>query len=765
MSVTVASLMAKMGYNDDEFSRGMEGSEGKLSKFGGIMKAGLLSVAAIGAAGVAAIGASVIGMQDALTPVMTLTGKGTQQFKDMSAGIADVVSHSPKSPDELGLSAYTILSAGISDTTTAVQALKDANKLALAGLGSVPEATDLITSAMNNWKDANLTSTDAAQIFFGTIAAGKTTTAQLAQGFGGVAPLASALGIDLKSLMSATAALTATGMPASQAYSGLKAAFANILKPTADAEKAAASIGLTFDAASLKTKGLAGFLQEIGEKSGGSTQVLTDLFGSVEAGGAVLALTGSQAGAFADNFGIIDEKGKSLDQTAKDVSETFSNRFKIAKNAAMVHMSELGNKGLDWLAEKWKVWGPTVTEVMENVKAWIAENWPKVREVILDVFSSIKTWIDNNWPAIKDAILTTFHAIKDWIDTNWPAIRDAILSVFEDIASWVRENWPGFKQTLVDGFNTIKDIVITVSDSIKEHWPTIQVVIADAVAIIGPLLTLLVTFWEGTMQSWKNAWDQFGKPTIDAAGWAFERLAPVIEGALANIRLVIEGFTALLKGDWGGAWDALTGIFNNSWNVIKGAIGAAFDRLSDFAATLWNKGIEIIQGFLGGANAKSWEFFSWIAGLPGRAVAYVGDLGGNLWDAGIQLIQGLIGGIKAMAQNAATAARNVVVGAINSAWNAIKPGSPSREGRAMGHNLTEGFIAGMRDRKALVASVSADVAGTMVHAAQYNYSIGGPGHVQVVMPTGADGNDVVKALRDWSKMNGRIPVAVTGRAP
>lgn len=57
-----------------------------------------------------------------------------------------------------------------------------------------------------------------------------------------LAPLASSLGIDFNELMSATAALTTTGMPASQAYTGLKAALSNVLKPTKDATELAANL-------------------------------------------------------------------------------------------------------------------------------------------------------------------------------------------------------------------------------------------------------------------------------------------------------------------------------------------------------------------------------------------------------------------------------------------------------------------------------------------------------------------------------------------
>jgi TP901 family phage tail tape measure protein len=245
MAVTVASLMTKMGYDGSELAAGLGASTGLLKSFMGGFK-GIMTTGVVAAgAAVGLIAESYMKIQDALTPVMTLTGEGTQLFKDMSQSIKDVISSSPKSADDIGMAAYKILSAGITDAVQANLALVASNQLALAGLGSVTQASDLITSAMNNWKGANLSANDAAQLFFGTVQVGKTTTADLAQGFGSIAPLADAAGISLQTLMSATAALTVTGMPAATAYTGLRNIISSILKPADKAKAAAAGDGST----------------------------------------------------------------------------------------------------------------------------------------------------------------------------------------------------------------------------------------------------------------------------------------------------------------------------------------------------------------------------------------------------------------------------------------------------------------------------------------------------------------------------------------
>lgn len=62
--------------------------------------------------------------------------------------------------------------------------------------------------------------------------AGKTDIAQISQAFGATAPIISAAGISLEEFSAATAALTTSGLPASQAQGALRQATISLIKPT-----------------------------------------------------------------------------------------------------------------------------------------------------------------------------------------------------------------------------------------------------------------------------------------------------------------------------------------------------------------------------------------------------------------------------------------------------------------------------------------------------------------------------------------------------
>lgn len=78
-----------------------------------------------------------------------ISGDSTKAIDELSTGIEDMMKVVPKSADELGESAYSIISAGISDTSDALKVLKSSGELAVAGLATTAQATDVMTSAMN----------------------------------------------------------------------------------------------------------------------------------------------------------------------------------------------------------------------------------------------------------------------------------------------------------------------------------------------------------------------------------------------------------------------------------------------------------------------------------------------------------------------------------------------------------------------------------------------------------------------------------------
>jgi TP901 family phage tail tape measure protein len=574
--VTAAELVVKVGWDDTDVDAGAARTGDKMGKLGGLLATG---AAAIGTGAVAAGGATIgamMKMEDAMTPIGTLVGTQSEQFKALSDGIKDMVRNSPDDPAELGNSAYAILSAGITDTEMALKALNDATDLAGAGMGTTAQATDLITSAMNSFKGENLSSEQAAKLFYGTIASGKTTTAGLAQGFGAIAPLAASAGVSFKDLMAATAALTATGMPASQAYSGIKGALTGVIKPTAEAAENAKRLGIDMSQAHLAAVGLPAFLDEVKTATGGNIEEMAGLFGSVEGLNTVLALTGSQADAFANNLTNVASAGENMAQRAAETDQTLSARFQTMKNKVMVALSDLGNKGFKWLSDFWAEHGDKIIAVASAVGAGFV-TVAEAAKPLVGVFTAVFGFLGDHIelvagfaaallmayvPSLIATITTTWALVTAklalaaaWVLANAQVlILAAAIGILIGAVIWAYKNWEWFRVAV----NAVKDFIV------NELVPAFQAI-------------------------WAFIKDKLIPVIVDIISWLADKLKPVFQGIADFItNIAVPAFSAL-------------------WSFIK-------DKVIPAVADL----VTGIVGFVSDAKAKFDEIVGFISGLPGR---------------------------------------------------------------------------------------------------------------------------------------------------
>jgi TP901 family phage tail tape measure protein len=230
-----------------------------------------------------------------LREVSTIGQQTGRQLRVLRTEIRDLSSELQIPAAELGAGQYQILSSGITDVNESFIALEASAKLSKAGLGSVSESADLVTSSVNAF---GLSANRSAEVLFKTILNGKTTASQLASSFGGVAALASQVKVSFEDLNAATAALTISGRTASEAQTGIRSILVAVLKQGSQSVEVAKELGLEFNAAALKAKGFAKFMAEVAEKTGGSEEKLAKLFGRVEGLAAALDLGGRAAGAY-----------------------------------------------------------------------------------------------------------------------------------------------------------------------------------------------------------------------------------------------------------------------------------------------------------------------------------------------------------------------------------------------------------------------------------------------------------------------------------
>ena len=203
---------------------------------------------------------------------------------------------------------YQIISAGASTVAQATEILSAANKLAIGGVTDIATAADGLTSVLNAYGDKVGSATDVSDAMFVAMRAGKTTIGELSAGLGQVAPLAAQTGVSFDELVGSVSALTKGGIATSQAMTGVRAILAAVAKPTSEAVTLSKKLGLEFNSTALASKGLKGFLDELVDKTNGSTDALAQLFGGVEALVPVMALSGQAGIDFTTILGDMENK-------------------------------------------------------------------------------------------------------------------------------------------------------------------------------------------------------------------------------------------------------------------------------------------------------------------------------------------------------------------------------------------------------------------------------------------------------------------------
>lgn len=285
----------------------------------------------------------------AMTEVSTLLDDVPGQMDILSDAANDQAAAFASFPADQARAQYQIISAGAEDAADAIDTLTASNKLAIGGVTDIATAADGLTSVMNSYGDAAGTATDVSDSMFVAMRAGKTTIGELSAGIGKVAPLASTMGVSFDELTASIAALTKGGISTQESITGVRAVLAAVAKPTKEASDMAASLGLEFNTAALQSQGFAGFMAEVQEKTGGSTDALAKLFGGVEALVPAMALTGK---AGEDLNVILEDMENKAGETEKafvKISESADFQFRELQSNISVSMTEAGESITDGL--------------------------------------------------------------------------------------------------------------------------------------------------------------------------------------------------------------------------------------------------------------------------------------------------------------------------------------------------------------------------------------------------------------------------------
>lgn len=308
---------------------------------------------------------------------------------------------------------YQALSAGVSQDTV-FDFLETANKAAIGGITTLETAVDGLSSVVNAYGEETLSAQMASDLMFTTVRLGKTTFEELAGSLYNVVPTAVGAGVAFSDISAALAAMTAQGVPTSVATTQLRQAIVELSKAGTETDKTFREIA---------GKGFKDFISAGGnlqesfqllEKHAKDTGVgVNDLFGSVEAGNAVLSLTGQGTEKFTQSMAEMQSAAGATDAAFGTMEESMSRKLQKLEAAWDVAKINLGNVVIDALLPLFEFVAANIDDISAGVQTAFSI-LGKAIQTVWGIAKPVLQWIKKN----PDTIASFLAAIGTAIITH-----------------------------------------------------------------------------------------------------------------------------------------------------------------------------------------------------------------------------------------------------------------------------------------------------------------------------------------------------------
>lgn len=393
------------------------------------------------------------GMKEVFT---LLPGISKQSMSAMTNDVKEFSKEMGTLTSETVPALYQALSAGVSQDSV-FDFLETANKAAIGGVTNLETAVDGLSSVVNAYGEDTVSASKASDLMFTTVKLGKTTFEELSSSLYNVVPTAVGAGVAFEDVSAALAAMTAQGIPTSVATTQLRQAIVELSKSGTETDKIFRQIA---------GKGFTDFIAEgnniqqafqLLEQYASDTNVgVNDLFGSVEAGNAVLALTGQGTEKFTQSMSEMREAIGATDAAFKTMEEDPGRKWDRIVAAAEVAQINIGNVLIDKLLP-----------IME----WVQDNIDDIAAGAETAFDIIGDSVGKAWKIAEPAV-TFIKNNPDVIAVALAGIGSAIISYkvisgISGVAKAIKTFNSAFKASPVGIITTVVGGVVALGSAIQ----------------------------------------------------------------------------------------------------------------------------------------------------------------------------------------------------------------------------------------------------------------------------------------------------------
>lgn len=513
-------------------------------------------------------------------------GKMTDDLKQFSIDMKTL-------PGEAIPALYSAISAGVSEDTV-FGFLEESKKAAIGGGAELETAVDVLSSVVNAYGEEVLDVKEASDLMFVSIRNGKTSLNELASNLYSVVPIAESANVPFSNLTAAIADMTAKGTPTAQATTQIARSVEELSKSGTKASDIFNEMtGKTFRDFMAEGNNLQDAYKVMEQGADHLNISVNDLFGSVEAGNAVLALTGKGSESFANNLRDMEGAAGSTEAAY----EKMNNTLKASIDGVRARMQVFA----------WDIAGQYVPEVKQAVDGLNSTfdnlsadgTLSRLGQSIGGIVAAIINQI-NNILSHADTIIHVIDTIAYHIERSMGTIISVIKNVVMAFLGFkVISGVASVIMTLVNVFQILGGVLPYIIAGAKALW---AVLAANPIILVIGLVLALIMYLYNLSQEFATL-GEFGTFILENLKLAFYMFGQVVWEVIAFILdkiNVLLGWIPLI----GDATASMSAFAQNALAGFDNAIATTGANINALRAEA-SKGIHIPVSIGTGAEASN----------------------------------------------------------------------------------------------------------------------------------------------------------------
>ncbi|MBC2746259.1 MAG: phage tail tape measure protein [ANME-2 cluster archaeon] len=586
----IGKLFVEIGADISGLKKGLSGAETQVSTFGKNVKksgkaigdsmtsagkgmtAGITAPLVAAGAGFMILSGKAANFENQMNEVFTLMpGMSKEAMDAMTEDVLKFSKEMGTLPNESVPALYQAISAGVPPDNV-FDFMRTANKAAIGGVTNLETAVDGITSVVNAYGSDIVSATEASDLMFTAVKLGKTNFDELSGSLFQVIPTASALGVEFGDVTAALATMTAQGTPTRIASTQLRQVFVELSKSTSKTSKAFQEVsGVTFQefiAQGGNVQDALGIMEQAAATNGVALQ---DMFGSVEAGNAALALTGKGAESFRNNLAEMNNSLGATDTAFATMDKSASRSMAKLKAEFSAVMIELGNEFI-----------------------------PILKDDLLPIFR------DDIAPLLTDVVVPAIKLAAGAFSAMSPGMKKVALVVLALAAALgpvLMVLGP-----IISGITALAPIISAVVPAVTAAGAAIGAVALGPIALIIAAIVAVIGIVFLARKAWSENWGGIQEKTAAVWDWLKGFFSGLVDGLATAITSSIHWISTLgdkllfLLGPVG----MIIYAFRN-WEQIKtivsNILGGLVNYINGLISTFGSAGRNIMNAFVSGVTA------------------------------------------------------------------------------------------------------------------------------------------------------------------